>query len=62
MYYTIPSNNWELQLKVLREVLGIDYTIPSNNWELQHNCPRFLLSFIIPYQVITGNYSDELGR
>ncbi|EEV02679.1 hypothetical protein ROSINTL182_05401 [Roseburia intestinalis L1-82] len=55
--YTIPSDNRELQLKLLNGIKGAYYTIPSDNRELQQK-KRVIFSFqIIPYQVITGNYN-----
>ena len=58
--YTIPSDNRELQLKLLNGIKGAYYTIPSDNRELQQK-KRVIFSFqIIPYQVITGNYNFPL--
>ena len=60
MYYTIPSDNRELQLLIEREWNGEDYTIPSDNRELQHDRAGILNIPIIPYQVITGNYNGTV--
>ena len=57
-YYTIPSDNRELQhFKSFKRNSG-DYTIPSDNRELQQAIVEPLTKFIIPYQVITGNYNE----
>ena len=37
IYYTIPSDNRELQQKVVTGQVLLDYTIPSDNRELQQN-------------------------
>ena len=55
--YTIPSDNRELQPSVPCFPVEINYTIPSDNRELQLPKSSMLFSFIIPYQVITGNYN-----
>ena len=60
MYYTIPSDNRELQLTVIDDVKGVNYTIPSDNRELQREWNNSLKELIIPYQVITGNYNHLL--
>ena len=57
MYYTIPSDNRELQLLRHSWKLPIYYTIPSDNRELQLMDERIRELIIIPYQVITGNYN-----
>ena len=57
IYYNIPSNNRELQLRVRSIARIVDYNIPSNNRELQLETVFFLILLIITYQVITGNYS-----
>ena len=62
IHYTIPSNNWELQLTINGDNIIDDYTIPSNNWELQPIYFRVHFIPIIPYQVITGNYSLAHSR
>ena len=56
-YYNIPSNNRELQLNSFSASVTSDYNIPSNNRELQPSTLKVSMSFIITYQVITGNYS-----
>ena len=55
--YTIPSNNRELQLATHTPIHSKNYTIPSNNRELQPLEAICGMLGIIPYQVITGNYS-----
>ena len=57
IYYNIPSNNRELQLRVRSIARIVDYNIPSNNRELQLGSGKRVGVFIITYQVITGNYS-----
>ena len=59
-YYNIPSNNRELQPYAVKCDIPEDYNIPSNNRELQQNIKVGVLSIIITYQVITGNYSYKL--
>ena len=56
-YYTIPRNNRELQLKLMKEYTGKYYTIPRNNRELQLSFYEKKALYIIPYQEIIGNYS-----
>ena len=56
-YYTIPSNNRELQPCIRTQNPLHHYTIPSNNRELQRTNTTAESSSIIPYQVITGNYN-----
>ncbi len=56
--YTIPSDNRELQPKIFRKLSLRHYTIPSDNRELQRKFAFWIFDVIIPYQVITGNYSD----
>ena len=56
-YYNIPSNNRELQPFLVFCPGLFHYNIPSNNRELQRSRGQSLLSCIITYQVITGNYS-----
>ena len=36
-YYTIPSDNRELQQTPVKTLVYINYTIPSDNRELQHS-------------------------
>ena len=56
--YTIPSDNRELQLAAAPVAFVEYYTIPSDNRELQlYRCVT-VHQRIIPYQVITGNYSE----
>ena len=55
--YTIPSDNRELQLAAFPLLLLVYYTIPSDNRELQRFRRTPGAIFIIPYQVITGNYN-----
>ena len=57
IYYNIPSNNRELQLCRNLFICFGDYNIPSNNRELQPAVTVRNYSYIITYQVITGNYS-----
>ena len=40
-YYNIPSNNRELQRRLLRGERPLDYNIPSNNRELQQASSTF---------------------
>ena len=56
-YYNIPSNNRELQREDKQRNLLSDYNIPSNNRELQPLDLIHPFTYIITYQVITGNYS-----
>ncbi len=51
-YYTIPSDNRELQLIMDFGSLKGDYTIPSDNRELQQSRYQDHILAIIPYQVI----------
>ena len=60
--YNIPSNNRELQHTVTGDCGGRDYNIPSNNRELQLEPIFRMLTSIITYQVITGNYSRRSWR
>ena len=57
--YTIPSDNRELQHLLCFSTYPKDYTIPSDNRELQQWKKDKILNAIIPYQVITGNYSSS---
>ena len=57
LYYTIPSDNRELQQEYLFIDVSDDYTIPSDNRELQRGYNQMQATKIIPYQVITGNYN-----
>ena len=58
-YYTIPSDNRELQQYNEYPPQHDNYTIPSDNRELQPVTITADGSSIIPYQVITGNYNQE---
>ena len=58
IYYTIPSDNRELQLIRTKRIFLPNYTIPSDNRELQLKVNSIGKREIIPYQVITGNYND----
>ncbi len=55
-YYTIPSDNRELQ-PARSLIPATNYTIPSDNRELQRRHAPDDPPPIIPYQVITGNYN-----
>ena len=59
-YYNIPSNNRELQRWCRLYRYYEHYNIPSNNRELQLPPSPLPPSFIITYQVITGNYSFHI--
>ena len=61
-YYTIPSDNRELQLMFSHSFRALNYTIPSDNRELQRTKKDGYISSIIPYQVITGNYNIRCSR
>ena len=61
-YYNIPSNNRELQPKTVNGTTYKHYNIPSNNRELQLEPIFRMLTSIITYQVITGNYSRRSWR
>ena len=58
-YYTIPSDNRELQRTSFTYAGKTNYTIPSDNRELQPAVLLIRLPLIIPYQVITGNYNKK---
>ena len=60
--YNIPSNNRELQLDFIISIFIHNYNIPSNNRELQPHVRGCSRCKIITYQVITGNYSGNLGE
>ena len=62
MYYTIPSDNRELQLEDDGYSAKNNYTIPSDNRELQLMAFNLPHQVIIPYQVITGNYNASQNR
>ena len=55
--YNIPSNNRELQQFIAPRFVFQYYNIPSNNRELQPLDLIHPFTYIITYQVITGNYS-----
>ena len=59
-YYTIPSDNRELQHDETARGIGANYTIPSDNRELQRRHEKPVYTLIIPYQVITGNYNGSV--
>ena len=59
-YYTIPSDNRELQQLEEAQKTFLNYTIPSDNRELQHGKIQEKEISIIPYQVITGNYNVQV--
>ena len=60
-YYTIPSDNRELQPCGYEPYEDEYYTIPSDNRELQREERDIYVKGIIPYQVITGNYNKPPG-
>ena len=57
--YTIPSDNWEQQQRMIRHPKAIYYTIPSDNWEQQ------LLTGSIPsrsnYTIPSDNWEQQRG-
>ena len=55
MYYIIPSDNWEQQLKLSNLIRNLNYIIPSDNWEQQQIHLLSDVKIIISYQAITGN-------
>ena len=57
-YYTIPSDNRELQHDETARGIGANYTIPSDNRELQ---PAPLFHFMILYYTIPSD-NRELQR
>ena len=52
-YYTIPSDNRELQPNSSAEILSSYYTIPSDNRELQPYC--FHISSFYNYTIPSDN-------
>ncbi len=60
MHYTIPRNNWELQLNLHSCRTLFHYTIPRNNWELQQ--VREWLLYAVNYTIPRNNWELQRNR
>ena len=56
-YHTIPNDDRELQRRLYNPRTCPDHTIPNDDRELQRPQREQHAKSIIPYQMMTGNYS-----